>query len=152
MGRALGDAIAYGQAGAVIDKRGYVVTPDVNAATLATRMLGFYPAKAAEQYGIIRASKRITDYQKETVAGFRSAWIKARLNGDTEQEQAIEEAVEDWNEGARGTALEIKKFRANAQKALREAQRPAQERLLRASPTAARDDLEQIANLLGYND
>jgi hypothetical protein len=152
MARALGDTIAYGQAGAVIDKRGYVVTPDVNAATLATRMLGFYPAKAAEQYGIIRASKRITDYQKETVAGFRAAWIKAKLNNDADQVRAIEEAVADWNEGARGTALEIRKFVPNAQRALREAQRPAKERMLRAAPTAARDDLEQIADLLGYND
>jgi hypothetical protein len=152
MARALGDTIAYGQAGAVIDKRGYVVSPDAGALLLATRMLGFYPASAAEQYDIIRVSKRITDYQKETVAGFRSAWIKAKINNDPEQVRAVEGAVESWNEGSKGTALEIKNFVSNAQRALREAQRPAGERLLRASPVASRDDLEQIANLLGYND
>ena len=152
MARALGDTIAYGQAGAVIDKRGYVVSPDAGALLLATRMLGFYPASAAEQYDIIRVSKRITDYQKETVAGFRSAWIKAKINNDPEQVRAVEGAVESWNEGSKGTALEIKNFASNAQRALREAQRPAGERLLRASPVASRDDLEQIANLLGYND
>jgi hypothetical protein len=152
MGRALGDAIAFGQAGAVIDKRGYVVTPGVSAGLLATRMLGFYPASAAEQYSIIRASKRITDYQKETVAGFRAAWVKAKLNRDNAQVRAIEQAVAEWNQGAKGSALEIKNFTANAQRALREAQRPAKERLLRAAPVAARDDLEQIASLLGYND
>ena len=152
MARALGDTIAYGQAGAVIDKRGYVVSPDASAAVLASRMLGFYPASAAEQYGIIRVSKRITDYQKETVAGFRIAWVKAKLNNDSEQVRAIEDAVASWNEGAKGTALEITKFVPNAQRALREAQRPAGERMLRAAPVASRDDLEQIANLLGYND
>jgi hypothetical protein len=152
MARALGDTIAYGQAGAVIDKRGYVVSPDAGAAVLASRMLGFYPAAAAEQYGIIRVSKRITDYQKETVAGFRIAWVKAKLNNDSEQVRAIEDAVASWNEGAKGTALEITKFVPNAQRALREAQRPAGERMLRAAPVASRDDLEQIANLLGYND
>jgi hypothetical protein len=152
MARALGDTIAYGQAGAVIDKRGYVVSPDANAAVLASRMLGFYPASAAEQYGIIRVSKRITDYQKETVAGFRIAWVKAKLNNDPEQVRAIEDAVASWNEGSKGTALEITKFVPNAQRALREAQRPAGERMLRAAPVASRDDLEQIANLLGYND
>jgi hypothetical protein len=152
MARALGDTIAYGQAGAVIDKRGYVVSPDAGAAVLASRMLGFYPAAAAEQYGIIRVSKRITDYQKETVAGFRIAWVKAKLNNDSEQVRAIEDAVASWNRGAKGTALEITKFVPNAQRALREAQRPAGERMLRAAPVASRDDLEQIANLLGYND
>ena len=152
MARALGDTIAYGQAGAVIDKRGYVVSPDAGAAVLASRMLGFYPASAAEQYGIIRVSKRITDYQKETVAGFRIAWVKAKLNNDPEQVRALENAVASWNEGAKGTALEITKFVPNAQRALREAQRPAGERMLRAAPVASRDDLEQIANLLGYND
>jgi hypothetical protein len=152
MMRALGDTIAYGQAGAVIDKRGYVVSPDVSAGLMATRMLGFYPAAAAEQYDIIRVSKRITDYQKETVAGFRAAWIKGKLSNDAEQVRAIEQAVRDWNEGTKGSALEIRNFTANAQKALREAQRPAGERMLRAAPVAARSELEQIADLLGYND
>jgi hypothetical protein len=152
MMRALGDTIAYGQAGAVIDKRGYVVSPDVSAGLMATRMLGFYPAAAAEQYDIIRVSKRITDYQKDTVAGFRAAWIKGKLSNDAEQVRAIEQAVRDWNEGTKGSALEIRNFTANAQKALREAQRPAGERLLRASSPGARSELEQIADLLGYND
>ena len=150
--RAAGDSLAYGQAGAVLDKRGYVVSPDVNAATIMTRMAGFYPASAAQQYQIIRASKRITDYQRETTAGFRAAWIKAKISGDEDQARAIVDAVSDWNEGTKGTALEIRKFLPNSQKALREARRPAQERLLRAAPKAARDDLEALADLLGYND
>jgi hypothetical protein len=152
MMRALGDAFAYGSAGAVVDKRGYVVSPDMNAGLILTRLAGFYPAAAAQQYQIIMASKRITDYQKDTVAGFRSAWIKAKINGDEDQARAIVDAVRDWNEGTKGTALEIKKFLPNSQRALREARRPAQERLLRGAPRAARDDLEAIADLLGYND
>ena len=150
--RALGDSFAYGAAGAVVDKRGYVVSPDMHAGLILTRMVGFYPSAAAQQYQIIMASKRITDYQKDTVAGFRSAWIKAKINGDEDQARAIVEAVNDWNEGTKGTALEIRKFLPNSQRALREARRPAQERLLRSSARAARDDLEAIADLLGYND
>ena len=152
MMRALGDTIAYGQAGAVIDKRGYVVAPEVSAGLMAARMLGFYPAEAAEQYNIVRVSKRITDYQKEVVAGFRTAWIKAQMSGDDAQVQAIEQAVDDWNSGTQDTALEIRRFGANARRALNEARRPVKERLLRASSPGARSDLEQIADLLGYND
>jgi hypothetical protein len=152
MARAFGDTLAFGQAGAVVDKRGYVVTPDMSAATLVTRMLGFYPAAAAEQYGIIRVSRRIGDYHKDVVAGYRSAWIKATLAGDTEQAQNIVDSVADWNEGARGTALEIRRFLPTSRQALREARRPASERMLRSASRSARSDLEELAQLLGYNE
>jgi hypothetical protein len=152
MGRALGDTIAYVQSGAIVDRRGYVVSPEVPVTMLAARLLGFYPSEAAQQYDVIRASKRIADYQKETVAGFRTAWIKAKIQGDEAQAQAIVQDVEDWNSGARGTALEIRNFLGNANRALREAQRPAGERFLRAAPRAAREELSTIESLLGYTD
>ena len=152
MGRALGDTIAYVQSGAIVDRRGYVVSQEIPTTMLAARLLGFYPSEAAQQYDVIRASKRITDYQKEVVAGFRVAWIKAKIQGNEAQAQAIVESVNDWNEGARGTALEIRNFLPNANRALREAQRPAGERFLRAAPRAAREELSTIESLLGYTD
>jgi len=148
--RALGDAIAYTQSGAIVDKRGYVVEPDVAAATIATRILGFYPSAATQQYDAIRVAKRMTDYQKEVVAGFRYAWIKAKIQGNEEQAANIVQEVEDWNEGARGTALEIRNFLGNASRALVEAQRPAGERFLRTTARAAREDVATVADLLGY--
>jgi len=148
--RALGDSVAYTQSGAIVDKRGYVVSEDLGVSTLAVRLLGFYPAAATEQYDVIRVAKRMTDYQKEVVAGFRQAWIKAKIQGDEDQAQQVVESVNAWNEGARGTALEIRNFLPNATKALREAQRPAGERFLKSAPRAAREDIETVADLLGY--
>ena len=152
MFRAMGDAVAYSQSGAIVDRRGYVVVPEVGPLLLATRLVGFYPSAASQQYDIIRAAKRITDYQKEKVAGFRHAWIQAKIQGDEDQARAVVEAVNRWNEGAVGTGLEIRNFLGNANRALREAQRPAGERFLRATPRAARDDLADIESLLGYTD
>ncbi|MFN9951938.1 MAG: hypothetical protein ACK55I_02485, partial [bacterium] len=40
MGRALGDMLAYDSAGAIIDRRGYVVSKDLTAGTYLTRALG----------------------------------------------------------------------------------------------------------------
>jgi hypothetical protein len=150
LGRAMGDAVAYMQSGAIVDRRGYVVTPDVSAATVAVRMLGFYPSEATQQYDVIRVAKRMTDYQKEVVAGFRHAYIKAKLQGDNEQAAQIVAAVDAWNESAKGTATEIRNFTTNANKALREASRPAGERFLKSAPKAAREDIETVADLLGY--
>jgi hypothetical protein len=150
LGRMFGDALAYVNSGAVVDRRGYVVSPDMDASVILTRLLGFYPAGAAEEYGVIRVSKRIVDYQKEVSAGFRRAWIKAMIRGDMEQAQAIVDSVNDWNEGAEGTALEINNFQRNARKALQEARRPAGERLLRSAPKSAKEDVDLAATLLGY--
>jgi hypothetical protein len=149
-GRILGDSLAYINSGAVVDRRGYVVSDDLSAAVILTRLAGFYPQAAAEQYEIIKISTRMTDYQKEVSAGFRQAWIKAMVRNDPEQARAIVEAVNDWNDGAGGTAMEIKNFEANARKALREAVRPASERLLKSAPKAAREDIDQVTELLGY--
>ena len=150
MFRALGDSVAYTQSGGIVDRRGYIVTPDASAAVIAARLLGFYPAAASEQFQVIRLAKRMTDYQKEVVAGFRVAWVKAKIQGDEAQAQDVVDAVADWNEASRGTGMEIRNFLANANRALREAQRPAGERFLRAAPRAAREDIETMADLLGY--
>lgn len=148
--RAFGDMYAYTQSGAIVDKRGYVVSPDLSAYTMVGRVLGFYPAAASEQYDVIRVSRRIVDYQREVTSGFRTAWIKANIERDREKQRAIENAVREWNSVNRGTALEIKNFRRNSIRALREAQRPAGERFLRTTPRAARDEMADVATLLGY--
>jgi hypothetical protein len=150
--RALGDAIAYSQSGAIVDKRGYVVSTDMHLGTIATRLLGFYPSAAAESYQGIKIANRLTDYQKDVTAGFRQAYIKARISNDTAAANGVLAAVRDWNEGARGTALEIRNFEGNSQKALREARLPAKERTLRASSRAARDDLDYAFELLSDSD
>ena len=150
MVRAFADAYAYSQTGAIIDRRGYVVSRDMNAGTIAARMLGFYPNAAADQYSAIRVSKRIMDYQRDVSSGFRTAWINAMQTGDRQRARSIEQSVAEWNKGARGTALEIRNFQSNARRALREAQRPAGERTLRSAPRAARRDIERLSGLLGY--
>ncbi len=100
----------------------------------------------------IKIANRLTDYQKDVTAGFRQAYIKARISNDTAAANGVLAAVRDWNEGARGTALEIRNFEGNSQKALREARLPAKERTLRASSRAARDDLDYAFELLSDSD
>lgn len=150
MGRALGDMLAYDNAGAIIDRRGYVISKDIHAGTLLTRALGFYPTAASEQYEFIRTAKRATDYQKEVSAGYQHAWIKARISNDNDQRRAIEEAVREWNKDTYGTPLYIANFQENAAKAYEEARRPATQRFLRTAPKASRTDLKSAASILAY--
>lgn len=148
--RAAGDAVAYAKSDAIVDRRGYVVADDANAGVIAARMLGFYPSAAAQQYSTIRVANRVSDYQRDVVAGFRQAWIKAKMDGDTARARDIVSAVDDWNAGAEGTGLKIDNFVKNSQKALKEAQRPAGERTLRTTPKAGREDIEKAFDLLTY--
>lgn len=146
--RIMGDAYAYMESGAVVDRRGYVVSPEMDAATILTRLVGFYPERAATQYDIIRIAQRETDYQKDVVAAYRQAWIKATMRGDTARAQEVVEAVNNWNETARGTPLEITRFVQNSVRALREAQRGAGERALRAAPRTAQEDIRELVDAL----
>jgi hypothetical protein len=149
MMRVAGDAVAYAEAGVVIDKRGYTVSEDAGAGVIAARILGFYPTDAARQYAAIRISKRITDYQRDTVTSYRTAWVRAKMAGDNDGARDIERSVQKWNEGAEGTGLRIRNFMQGSQRALREAKRPAGERALRTTPIANRSDIEQVYDLMG---
>ena len=146
--RALGDVSAYLNTGAVVDRRGYVVSPQMDAGIVLTRLLGFYPKVAADQYEMVRVSNRIVDYQKDVALGFRQAWVKAMIRNDYAEAQQIAEAVNQWNQGTQGTALYIPKFISSAQRALREAQRPAGERALRAAPKNAQRELRSISDAM----
>lgn len=148
--RMLGDFYAYTQSDAIVDRRGYVVSENASTAVLLTRLLGFYPQAAAQEYANIRIGKRITDYHKEVSAGFQQSWVKSMLRGDEDQADDIEQAVSEWNKETRNTALEIRNFQRNARRALREARRPAGERFLRTTPKAAREDIETLTEIMGY--
>jgi len=142
--RMIGDAWAYTDSGAIVDRRGYIVSKDMGAGTILTRLLGFYPEPAAQQYEIIRLANRITGYQREMTATFRTAWVKAMMTGDAAEAREIAKSVEEWNAATRGTALEIRNFITNSNRALLEARLEASARAKKATPLAARPDIEGL--------
>ncbi len=142
--RAIGDSVAYMQNGAIVDRRGYIVSPEVSAMTVASRILGFYPADAARQYDFIKYANRMNYDYKEVGTAYKLAWVKAMMTGDRAQAARIVREVNDWNEANKGGPGVIRNFLRNAQKALQEARRPAGERLLKSAPVASRASLERF--------
>ena len=142
--RSIGDVAMYLQSGAIVDKRGYVVSPEVSAATVLTRLLGFYPVEASNQYEFIKYSRRATDFQKQVSMAYRDAWIKAKMVGDEQQAAKVAQAVNDWNEANPNARLN--NWMKNAQRSLKEARRPAGERFLKSAPKASRENLERYLN------
>jgi hypothetical protein len=145
--RAIGDSVAYMQNGAVVDRRGYIVSPEVSAFTVMSRILGFYPADAARQYDFIKYANRMNYDYKEVGVAYRMAWVKAMMTGDRSQAARIVREVNDWNEANQGGPGVIRNFLRNAQKALQEARRPAGERFLKSAPVASRASYDRF---MGY--
>jgi len=150
--RILGDMYAYNNAGAIVSQKGYVVSNDLHLGTMLTRALGFYPASAVAENDVVRLSKRIGDYQKDVAAMYRGMYVGAKIAKDNERAREVMEMVKDWNEAAKGTGLEIRNFEDGVNRALREAQRTATERYLRAAPKAMRPETQQILDLYGVTE
>lgn len=148
--RAWADALAYQQSGGIVDRRGYIVSGEASAMEVMARALGFYPTAAAEQYGIIRVSQRVSNYQRDMAGAFYNAYVQARLRGDTAQANAVVREVREWNQASRGTGLEITNFQQNAVRRLRDARRTATERTVRYAPRTAREEYDRALELLGY--
>ena len=150
--RILGDMSAYNNAGAIVSQKGYVVSEDLHLGTMLTRALGFYPSSAVAENDVVRLSKRIGDYQKDIAATYRGLYIGAKIAKDNDRASEVSQMVRDWNEAARGTGLEIRNFETSANRALREAQRTASERYLKAAPKTIRPETQRILDLYGVTE
>jgi hypothetical protein len=146
--RNVSDVMAFIDSGAIVDRRGYVVSPEMHAGIVVARLLGFYPKAAADEHEIIKYSNRIRDFQKEVSFGFRTAAVKATLRGDTEGLAQIRETVREWNDVNRGTAIEVPNFERGLQRAVKEAKRPASQRALIGASKGAKGDVEMMMDAL----
>ena len=152
MFRAVGDMMAYNNAGAIVSQKGFVVSEDLHLGTMLARALGFYPASAVVENDVVRLSKRIGDYQKDVAATYRGLYITAKIGKDDERAAEVMQMVRDWNEAATGSGLEIRNFQQSANRALREARRTATERFLRTQPRAMRPETERVLEMYGITE
>jgi hypothetical protein len=150
--RALGDMSAYNTAGAIVSQKGFVVSEDLHLGTMLTRALGFYPAAAVAENDVVRLAKRVGDYQKDVAATYRGLYISAKIAKDNTRANEVLEMVNDWNDAAKGTGLELRNFQQSANRALREARLTATERFLRTQPKAMRPETEQMLQLYGVTE
>jgi hypothetical protein len=144
--RAATDAYAFEKHGAIVDKRGYVVSEDYNSAVGIGRILGLYPGPAAQAYESIREAKLITEYQKSMSVYYRDRIVAATVAGDNAKVQALYAEVRDWNESAEGTGLEVVNLRSRVRSALRSQRLGATERFLKTTPLATRSAAQRIVD------
>ena len=150
--RALSDAYVFAADGQITNMRGQVVSKEAPAHVILLRALGFYPAIATQQNDIVRLSKYVTDYNKAIKAEYVSAYVKAKMSGDTERMQQITDDVQEWNEDAKGTGLEISTFVKSANRAAREAERPTVQRYLKSAPKGMRPETMELLRINGLED
>ena len=144
--RAATDAYAFEKHGAIVDKRGYVVSEDYNSAVGIGRILGLYPGPAAQAYESIREAKLITEYQKSMSVYYRDRIVAATVAGDNAKVQALYAEVRDWNESAEGTGLEVVNLRSRVRSALRSQRLGATERFLKTTALSSRSAAQRIVD------
>jgi hypothetical protein len=149
--RSVGDGLAYLNDGRITNLRGQVVASDVSTNVVLARFLGFYPAEATQANDIVRLSKQVADYAKSVKAEYIGAYIKASLRNDTAGMQQVQRNVDQWNQDAAGTGLEINNFTQSANRAARESERPLLQRYLKAAPKNVRPETEELMQIFGYN-
>lgn len=136
--RAVGDMIAYQRSGAIVDKRGYIISDEFDASTMLWRGLGFYPKAASDRYSIVSMDMRQVEYQRAVKLAFRDKIVKAQSRGDMATVRALYRDIDDWNRRARGTGLEVRGMRDSVQRALRSQRMTATERFSAAQARDAR--------------
>jgi hypothetical protein len=150
--RAIADGLAYMDSGMITNNRGQVVSREAPGHVIVARLLGFYPAIATEQNDIVRISKDVANYAKAIKADYVSAYVKAKLDNDTDRMQKITEDVRQWNEDAKGTGLEVSKFASSANRAALEASRPTVARYLKSAPKQMRPETIELLRINGLED
>jgi hypothetical protein len=144
--RAIGDSYAYLDDGAITNSRGQVVSKEAGWWTIATRLLGFYPAAATRQYDAIRAQKYFGEYSKAIKAGYVQRYVKA----DTaEERREVVRDVAEWNRAAKGTDFFIANFMKSAQRAKKSANETAAQRFLKSTPKAQRQGAMDLISIYG---
>ena len=150
--RAITDGLLYMSSGTITNNRGQVVSQDAPLNVSIGRLLGFYPATATEQNDIVRLGKQASDYAAAIKGEYVGAYIKAKLANDRQGMQQQIAYVREWNKNAEGSGLEIGDFVRSANRAAREASRSTAARYLKSSSRAGRDNIEQIADILGLTE
>jgi hypothetical protein len=150
--RSVGDSYAYLTSGAITNARGQLVASDASYYTALTRLLGFYPAIASEQNDIVRLSKHVADYTKAIKAEYVSAYVKAKLAGDSETMGQLTSDVRQWNADAEGTGLVIRDFVRSANRAALEASRPTVLRYMKAAPRDVRPETLEMLRIMGLEE
>lgn len=150
--RAVGDSYAFLNSGTITNARGQLVSREAPYHVILARLMGFYPAIATEQNDIVRMSKDVADYSKAIKAEYVSAYVKAKLAGDTGRMTEIMQDVRQWNEDAKGTGLEISTFAKSANRAALEASRPTAIRYLKSAPKQMRPETIELLRINGLED
>jgi hypothetical protein len=149
LARALGDAYSYHDTGAITTPDGKMISRDAGTSTMVARALGFYPAIATQQNDIVRVAKASRDYMLDVKASYTAAYVKAAMANDNEAKAKIIDSVKKWNEGAKGTGLEVRNFQGAAMTAFREASRPTALRFQRSAPVGLRPEVVELMRLHG---
>jgi ribosomal protein L33 len=148
----LGDSFKYFNTGAIVDKKGYVVSQNASAWEIFGKAMGFHPSRAQMQMDWMMADSQEQAYMQMIKTEAVRRAVGARLEGDADTERAVKEYIQDWNEATKGTRLEIRNFNKSVSQAFREAKQPLALRYLKSSAKSGRAEAKEIMRASGVDE
>jgi ribosomal protein L33 len=148
----LGDSFKYYNTGAIVDKKGYVVSQNASAWEIFGKAMGFHPSRAQMQMDWMMADSQEQAYMQMIKTEAVRRAVGARLEGDADTERAVKEYIQDWNAATKGTRLEIRNFDKSINQAFREAKQPLALRYLKSSAKSGRAEAKEIMRASGVDE
>jgi hypothetical protein len=132
-----------GLTGQILDPNGRLTSDEVNALSVFSRALGFYPLEASRANNTVRLDRLHTNYMRAIRTRFVLAYAQAYVANDQDTMDRINAEVENWNDAVALTGqddMEITNFRQAARRAGREASSTTVQRTSRGAPDYSRID------------
>jgi hypothetical protein len=147
--RGLFDGYTYLNDGRITNAQGKVVTSNASYGEAVGRMLGFYPARATLANDVVRMSKEMASHAELLRAGYRTAYVKAKLANDRSEVRRIIRDVAEWNKEHRGTEYMFPNFVKSAERAYQAARMPTAQRYMKFAPKGVRPEAALLAEMYG---
>jgi hypothetical protein len=148
----VGDAWKYANTGAILDTKGYVVAQNATTWEILGKAMGFYTSRAQLQQDWMAADSQEQAYATMIKTEAIREAVAAKLSGNADGVARAKQFVQQWNEDAKGTRLEIKNFERSFNKAFMEAKQPLAVRALKSSGRGGRAEAKDLLRAYGVDE
>ena len=145
------DAWRYSNTGAILDSKGAVVADNITTWEILGKAMGWYPSRAQRQMDWMAADAQEAKYMSMVKTDFVREAVAARLEGDMDKLARVKENVDQWNEAASGTRLEIRNFSKAVSQSYMESKKPLAARYLKSSARGGRAEAKEILQFYGID-
>ena len=149
--RILGDSYRWYNDGKITNNQGRLISPEVTAANIFWRLMGFYPSASTFQNDIVRMSKETGEYVKYLKKHYVQRAVKARISEDWDDYDRQIRYLSDWNRRHSGTEFSFGNFMQSINRAYKAASLPTVFRYQKYAPKGLKPEIALLVDAYGLD-